>query len=253
MLSSLDFYYFSPTGGTKKAAGILADTLSGTVVPHDLGRKAALTPGEAEVALIAAPVYGGRVPALVSEQVQQLAGAGKKAITLVVYGNRAYEDALLELNDAAAAAGFHVVASGAFVAEHSFHRAVAAGRPDAQDTAELQAFAEAILAKLDREGELAPVSVPGNRPYKAAMSMPVTPIFLPNCGGCGLCMRLCPTGAISRADGALVTDAAQCILCLACVVGCPRSARILPPPLQATMEQKLSALIGIRRENETYL
>ncbi len=253
MLSSLDFYYFSPTGGTKKTGGILASGLSGDVTAHDLGSKYPLTPGEAEVVLIAAPVYGGRIPALVAEKVQQLAGAGKKAVTLVVYGNRAYEDALLELNDAATAAGFSVIASAAFVAEHSFHRAVAAGRPDAQDAAELQAFASAILAKLDEGGEARPVSVPGNRPYKAAMSLPVSPLFLPNCGGCGKCVRLCPTGAISRVDGQLVTDAAKCILCMACVAGCPRQARVLPPPLKETMEQKLSALIGIRRENETYV
>ncbi len=254
MLSALDVYCFSPTGGTKKAAGILAAALAEQVTLHDLGSKLPLSSGEAEVVLLAAPVYGGRIPALVAEKVQQLAGAGRKAVTLVVYGNRAYEDALLELNDAAAAAGFCIVASGAFVAEHSIHRAVAAGRPDAQDAAELQAFAGDILAKLAEGGAIQPLTVPGNRPYKAAMSLPVTPLFLPECGGCGKCLRLCPTGAISRdANGTLVTDAARCILCMACVVGCPRRARILPPPLQATMEQKLSPLVGLRRENERYL
>ncbi len=254
MLTALDSYVFSPTGGTRKVAGILASALARQVTPHDLGCKLPLTPGEAEVVLLAAPVYGGRIPALVAEKVQQLAGVGKQAITLVVYGNRAYEDALLELNDAATAAGFTVIASGAFVAEHSFHRAVAAGRPDTQDAAELQAFATAILTKRTQEGEPQPVSAPGNRPYKAAMSLPVSPLFLPHCGGCGKCVRLCPTGAISRnADGQLVTDAARCILCMACVACCPRQARVLPPPLRETMEQKLSALIPLRRENATFI
>ncbi len=253
MLSSLDFYYFSPTGGTRKAGSVLAAALAEQVTAHDLAAKAPLSPGEAEVVLIAAPVYGGRIPALVSEQVKQLVGAGKKAITLVLYGNRAYEDALLELNDCAQAAGFSLAASGAFVAEHSVYRAVAAGRPDAQDEADLRAFGAAILAKLAQGGEAAPLSVPGNRPYKAAMSLPVSPLFLPNCGQCGLCMRRCPTGAISRVDGQLVTDAAKCILCMACVACCPRHARVLPPPMQAAMEQKLGALIGLRRENEQYL
>ncbi len=254
MLDSLDFLYFSPTGGTKKTASILASALSKLVTPHDLGSKLPQTASEAEVVLIASPVYGGRIPALVAEKVQQLAGAGKKAVTLVVYGNRAYEDALLELNDAATSAGFSVVASGAFVAEHSFHRAVAAGRPDAQDAAELQAFAADILAKLAQGGELSPLTVPGNHPYKAAMVLPVSPLFLPSCGGCGKCVRLCPVGAISRNEsGELVTNAQKCILCMACVVACPRQARILPPPLKDTMEQKLSALIPLRRENERFL
>ncbi len=254
MLAALDSYIFSPTGSTRKVADLLAAALSEQVTTHDLGSKLPLNPAEAEVVLLAAPVYGGRIPALVAEKVQQLNGTGKKAITLVVYGNRAYEDALLELNDAAAAAGFTIVASGAFVAEHSFYRAVAAGRPDAQDAAELQAFAADILVKLAQTSECTPISVPGNRPYKAAMSLPVSPLFLPNCGSCGKCMRLCPTGAISRnAEGQLVTDAQKCILCLACVVCCPRKARILPPPMLATMEQKLSALIPLRRANERYL
>ncbi len=254
MLNSLDFYYLSPTGGTKKTAAILATALAEAITPHDLGSKLPLTSAEADVVLIAAPVYGGRIPALVAEKVRQLAGTGKKAITLAVYGNRAYEDALLELNDCAAAAGFTVVASAAFVAEHSIYRAVGAGRPDAQDAAELQAFATAILAKLAQGGTPQPVTVPGNRPYKAAMSLPVSPLFLPNCGGCGKCVRLCPTGAISRnAEGQLETDAARCILCMACVAACPRKARILPPPLQATMEQKLGALVGLRNKNEQFI
>ncbi len=254
MLNALDFYCFSPTGGVRKTAGILAAALAEQVTLHELGSKLPLCSGEAEVVLLAAPVYGGRIPALVAEKVQQLAGTGKKAITMVVYGNRAYEDALLELNDVATAAGFSIVASGAFVAEHSIHRAVAAGRPDAQDAVELQAFAAAILAKLAEGAGIQLLAVPGNRPYKAAMSLPITPIFLPECGGCGKCVRLCPTGAISRdANGALVTDASKCILCMACVATCPRRARILPLPLQATMEQKLSPLVGLRRENERYL
>ncbi len=253
MFASLDVCYFSPTGGVKKVAGTLAAALAETITPHDLGSKLPPAKGDADVALIAAPVYGGRIPSLVAEKVQQLAGAGRKAITLVVYGNRAYEDALLELNDCAEAAGFTVVASGAFIAEHSVSRAVAAGRPDAQDAAELQAFAADILAKLEA-GKAGTPTVPGNRPYKAGMNAPFTPIFLPNCGQCGKCVRLCPVGAISRDEnGHLVTDAAKCILCMACVACCPRKARILPPPVQAAMDDKLRPLIGIRRENEFFL
>ncbi len=253
MVPSLDVYYFSPTGGVKKAAGSLAAALSETITPHDLGSKLPLAAAEADVALIAAPVYGGRIPTLVAEKVQQLAGAGRKAVTVVVYGNRAYEDALLELNDCAEAAGFTVVASGAFIAEHSVSRVVAAGRPDVQDIAELQAFAAEILAKLEAGNSGTP-TVPGNRPYKAGMNAPFTPIFLPNCGQCGKCVRLCPMGAISRDEnGQLVTDAARCILCMACVACCPRRARILPPPVQAAMDDKLRPLIPLRRPNEFFL
>ncbi len=253
MIPALDVYSFSPTGGVKKVAGALAAALSENIIPHDLGRRGAPTPAEAEVVLLAAPVYGGRIPTMVAEKVRQLNGAGKKAITLVVYGNRAYEDALLELNDCAEAAGFTLLASAAFIAEHSIFRAVAAGRPDTQDIAELQEFAADILAKLEG-GNMSTPTVPGNRPFKAGMNAPFAPLFLPNCGGCGKCVRLCPVGAISRdAEGRLVTDAARCILCMACVACCPQHARILPPPVQAAMEEKLRPLIPLRRANERYL
>ncbi len=253
MLNTLDLYYFSPTGGTWNVASVLASALAESVMPHNLASRVPFNAPEAELVLLAAPVYGGRIPAPVAEKVRQLSGAGKRAVTLAVYGSRAYEDALLELNLCAIDAGFTVVASGAFVAEHSISRAVAEGRPDGQDDAELAAFAQRILAKLESGDTRAPV-VPGNYPHKEAMNAPFTPIFLPNCGDCGKCMRLCPTAAITRdADGKLVTDAARCILCMACVAACPRRARVLPPPVQAAMDEKLSPLKSLRRENEIFI
>ena len=48
-----------------------------------------------------------------------LKGNGARAVLLVVYGNREYEDTLLELSDVMEAAGFSPVAAVAAVAEHS--------------------------------------------------------------------------------------------------------------------------------------
>lgn len=61
--------------------------------------------------MVAAPVFGGRIPSIVAEKLNELEGHGKKAVTLVVYGNRAYEDALLELNNVVEDRGFQVAAS----------------------------------------------------------------------------------------------------------------------------------------------
>ena len=116
-----------------------------------------------------------------------------------VYGNRAYEDTLAELEDTAAEAGFQVVAAVAAVAEHSIVRSVAAGRPDAADRARLQQMAETIRAKLDA-GERGRPMIPGHRPYKKGGVSRMVPAPTPACTRCGLCAARCPVGAIDPQD-----------------------------------------------------
>lgn len=91
--------------------------------------------------MIAVPSYGGRVPQAATERLSAIRGNGAKAVLLCVYGNRAYEDTLVELEDTAKQAGFRVIAAIAAIAEHSIARQFATGRPDAQDQARLHTFA----------------------------------------------------------------------------------------------------------------
>ncbi|MDE7243861.1 MAG: EFR1 family ferrodoxin [Oscillospiraceae bacterium] len=245
-------YYFSPTGGTKKVAEIFSSEIAGKITAVDLGMRTVQPESTiGDVAVIAAPVFGGRIPAIVADKVRSLNGTGKKAVTLAVYGNRAFEDALLELNDAVASAGFQIVASGAFVAQHSMAPEVGKGRPDEKDRADICGFAQKVLAKLESAAD-SQVTVPGNRPYKNSMGIPAAPISNPACKLCGKCSAVCPVGAISLENHSVATNT-NCILCMACVSACPEQARILPPPLQAKMEQMLGALKSIRRENEYFL
>ena len=136
---------FSPTGGTKKVTELLAGGLQGDNVVIDLTdsrqdfRSFVLTPED--VAVISVPSYGGRVPAVAVQRLTMLTGQGARAILVCVYGNRAYEDTLVELEDAAKQAGFRVIAAVAAVAEHSIARQFATGRPDAQDEKVLAGFA----------------------------------------------------------------------------------------------------------------
>lgn len=253
MFKMIDLYYFSPTGGTRKAAGIFSAAISENICEHDLANRN-FQPGaiESGLAVLAAPVFAGRIPALSAERIRQLPGSGKKAVTIAVYGNRAYDDALLELNDAALAAGFDVIASAAVNAQHSVVPEVGLGRPDAQDEFSIKEFAVRVLEKIEAN-TFAPVRVPGNFPYRESMHVAATPISLPFCIHCGKCAAACPTQAISFKGGILDTQLEKCILCMACTAACPARARILPPPMQQRMDKMLGAFTNIRSENEYFL
>lgn len=246
----MEVYYFSPTGGTKKVSSIFADAMEKEVIWHDLGSKEPMMEKpEGEMTVVASPVFGGRIPSVVREKIEKFSGTGKKAVTIAVYGNRAYEDALLEMNDILTKCGFTVIASGAFVAQHSMAPEVGAGRPDGEDEKEIHKFAETVKNSTAVEN----VQVQGNRLYKPEMNLPVAPISLPSCTKCGKCVTVCPTNAISVADGAVITDIEKCILCMACTHICTEQARIRPLPLQQKTEQMLGALKGVRNKNEVFL
>lgn len=251
MLNNVQLYYFSPTGGTKACAEIFCREIARNVSFVNLGLQDAAE-ADCELAVFALPVFGGRIPTFAAEKISALRGAGKNAVTLAVYGTRAYEDALLELNNVTAACGFQIIASGALVAQHSMVPAVGQGRPDRQDLQDIAAFAGRVLAKLE-SGNHTPVSVPGNNPYKDAMKSPATPVCLSGCSKCGKCISSCPTGAMRMEEGAVKTNPDACILCLACTASCPKNVRVIPAPLQEAMNGKLAEFVSVRRENEYFL
>lgn len=252
MLQTLHIAYFSPTGGTKRAALCLGRMLARETRATDLSMQSSAPVFTADDAvLFAAPVFGGRIPSYALQRLQQCEGNGAAAITAVVYGNRAYDDALLELTDSLKRLGFRIAASAALIAEHSMLRTLATGRPDAQDQSDYREFAEKIAAKLCNEALDEPV-VPGKRPYAPWTAPPMTPAASADCTRCGLCAASCPTGAIPQ-ENPQTTDRARCMLCMRCVAICPQQARALPPTAQAMLQQKLSPLKNIRRANELFL
>lgn len=160
----------------------------------DLG-SLAFTPED--VVVIAVPSYGGRVPGTVVKRLRMMKGNGAKAILVCVYGNRAYEDTLVELQDATERAGCRIIAAVAAIAEHSIVRQYAAGRPDEQDQKQLREFARRIQEKLSSENFAEP-KIPGNRPYKRSSGGGIVPKTSRDCTECGVCARQCPTGDRSK-------------------------------------------------------
>lgn len=253
MMKKTAVFYFSPTGGTKKTALQFAQAF-GSVREIDLCEKDAqqIDLSGVDLAVVAMPVFAGRVPAAAVQSMRRYAGKGTKAVSLAVYGNRAYEDALIELNDILEELDYQVVAAGAFVAQHSIVQSVGAGRPDEADMQQLRSFAEAVEKKLSHDQNACEsLTVPGNRPYKEPLSMPAAPLPTDACTGCGLCAGACPVGAIAAGDPG-ETDVNKCIMCMKCTVVCPEGARALPSPVLAKLEKMLEPCT-LRRENEIFL
>lgn len=244
---------FSPTGGTKKVADLLCSGFS--PLPIDLSVRdtdySALRFAPGDACIFAVPSYGGRVPAIALEHIRQIQGDSTPAVLVAVFGNRDYDDTLLELQREVEARGFHVVGAIAAVAEHSIARRYGKARPDAQDAAELHAFGmqlQHILAQPDRNESLA---LPGHFPYREYNGVPLKPKAGRACTICGLCARHCPAAAIPI-DNPSSTNTSRCISCMRCIAICPTHARTLNPLIAFVAGFKLRKVCSGRKANQFF-
>lgn len=253
--------FFSPMSHTRTLAQTLGAMLARQckaraimerdITVHTQAEQPAIVP--ADLVILACPVYGGRVPALAAQRLAALQGNGAPAVLLASYGNRAYEDALVELQDIAAACGFAPLAAAACVAEHTIVPSIATGRPDKGDFQSLADFAAAVAAKAAAApaGQIPPLSVPGNRPYRDYKPAPLPQSVNDNCVQCGLCARECPAGAIDAADVSLVNKE-KCICCMRCIAVCPVQARVPAPAFLNAVREKITPLCRERKQNSYY-
>lgn len=245
---------FSPTGGTQRVSEILCQGIGKESIVTDLCVKAAdiQLPDiqEDDLAVIAMPVFAGRVPALAVERLRMVKPNSVKCVVVAVFGNRAYDDALLEMQDVASKIGFRVIAAVAAVAEHSIIRKYGKGRPDADDEQMLRRFGADIMRKAERDDCTLP-QVSGNRPYKKGGKVP-QPKGRRGCNRCGVCAKNCPTDAIPLSDPKTV-DTAKCISCMKCVSVCPKGARGIGAVMNFLATQGLKKVCATRKENELYL
>ncbi len=236
-IRTLKQVYFSPTGTTKKIINSIAKCLDFETeelydITKEQGREAFIQASENDLLVVGVPVYMARVPALINDCLKKLVAQDTLVICVVVYGNRTYGNALLELNDILKDRGCIPIAGAAFIGEHSFSSSeipVALNRPNAYDIELAYSFGKEIQAKLlsiSASKEISKLQMPGNYPYGGVTELwSVDFISISDkCSKKGICAGVCPTGAINPADTSQI-DTEKCISCCACIKSCPENAR----------------------------
>ena len=110
---------FSPTGGTERVAKAITQNWP-QVDTIDLSapdtKYADICLESDALAVIAMPSFIGIAPQLALNRLAMIKGNGVKCVIVAVYGNRAYEDTLVQMEDYAQNAGFQVIAAISAVA-----------------------------------------------------------------------------------------------------------------------------------------
>ncbi len=215
---------FSPTGGNKKILDTLVKDKETTLI--DLSQEIAedihLT-GE-DICYFAVPSYAGRIAKIAIERISKIKGNGAKAVLVVGYGNRAFDDVLLELQECTTSCGFKAFAAAACVTQNALLPTYGAGRPNKDDLAQIEDFANQINQKLTNLPENFTLKVPGNNPYVKAADMPIAPKADKSCTLCKKCANACPVDAIP-VEKSNTTVKSRCIACMRCVKVCPSQSR----------------------------
>jgi ferredoxin/flavodoxin len=257
--------YFSPTGTTEKVVTAIVEGTGLCGERMDLKSLKARQVFKRSFArndLVVAglPVYGGRLPMNLGDFFSGLKGDDTPAVAMVMYGNREYEDALLELKIHLEERGFIVIAGAAFIGEHTFSQRIAPGRPNADDLAIAKEFGKRIIKEFDRASSRT-LSVKGNYPFVAKGFDPAQPgplstfavvITTEDCTQCGVCVEECPWGAIDPENYA--TESTKCLRCFRCIKCCPSLARkVIDNKFYEFLPQFEMRLNATRKEPELFL
>lgn len=263
--------YFSATGTTKKIVNEIGNRLiekdrdmSLNVMDFTLpkAREKAIDFSEDDLVIVGVPVYAGRVPNVLLKYFDIISGNGALAASIVVYGNRHYDDALIELRDILKLKGFTVMAAAAFIGEHAFSYTLAKDRPDEKDMKLAKDFADRLYNKITTQTSMETIDVKGNFPYrkyympKDENGIPqdirkVKPKTSNKCIDCKLCAKVCPMGSIDYDDVYKLNGI--CIKCNACVKRCPAEAKYFDDRMYLRHKRELEIQFEKRKEPDFFL
>ena len=255
--------YFSATGTSKKVALAISQSIATEFVVEDITFQSLqnTTYATNDLLCVAVPVYGGGVAPVALKRLDAIRGNNTPAVVVVVYGNRNFERAAVQMSDFLAERGFITIAVAAFVGEHSYSTEqypIAVGRPAEGDINDAKHFGQLVKEKLARGIESVDVSalqcpdsgeenvkafvefVKGYQAEQAKNPIKLLPITDEDrCVMCGVCVDVCPMEAIDR-ENVSVVDSTLCIKCCACVKECPKEAKTLNSPFAPMLSKYFS-------------
>lgn len=240
-INKIKLVCFSPTGTTRTIVQSIAKGINHhnaelfDITKPAQRREVLITKGD-DLLLVAVPVYMGRVPSVITDWLTSISGCNTPAVCVVVYGNRAYDDALLELKDILVNCGCKPIAGAAFIGEHSFSSRElpsSVGRPDMNDLQIAEMFGCKINETLESATSINfinTIDFPGNFPLGGTKNLWHLDFIEvnDNCKSCGVCATGCPVGAIDFENSCII-DKDKCTLCCACIKNCPQNARSMKP------------------------
>ena len=275
MFKNVKAVYFSGTGTTEKIVTFVASNLATYKNLHlstwdftkPSNRKEPLVFQSDDIVIFGMPVIAGRVPNLMLKYINKTVGNGAICAPICLYGNRNYDDALIELRDILQDRGLKCVAAGAFVGEHSFSKVLGANRPDEKDfqiADELARKIANIATFMEQGGEPeTPVPVPGyEKPYRGYYKPKDrygNPIDIrkvkpktdkEKCKDCKLCVSICPLGSINFTDVSKIEGI--CMKCCGCVKKCPRGAKYFDDPGFIYHKEELEVMYQRYGESEIF-
>jgi len=247
--------YFSPTNTTQKIVKEIAGSLPEPFKEFDITAQGHdLSFGSDDFVIVGIPVYSGRVPAIARERLSSMSGNKTPVALAATFGNRHYDDALLELKHLLESSGFLVVGAAAFVTEHSVVPRFGKGRPDESDKRVIQQFTASLKNKIniwDADAHME-VKVKGNPEYRKYQSIPIKPHTTSACTKCGLCAGKCPAKAIPP-DNPRKTDKQKCVTCVRCIRICPKGARKFYKLESFLAERSLKKLCSEYKQPEIFM
>lgn len=292
--------YFSPTGTTEKVVSALATSLASSlatalrsalpakhsaleVCSYDFtlpsARESFPQLTAEDLVLFGMPTYAGRLPNLMLPYLKEyLQGCGALAVPVVTFGNRNFDNSLIEIRDLLETHGFHTIAAAACSCEHSFSYELGAGRPDEDDITEIRNFACRIVSKLVEGFDNGSGGSNGGAPIATPVAVPGVPagqdhggyyqprdrhgVFIDirkvkpltameKCTQCGFCAEVCPMGAIDHEDVGSVPGI--CIKCGACTKKCPTQAKYYEDPGYLYHKTELEEMYARRAANAFFL